>query len=922
MTINASVQIYYSGAWNDITSDVELPIGVRYGRSDEHSDAVPTSIDLTLDNSSGDYSPRDPNAALYGLVDRGTPLRVRVGSADAGLYVPGVTSSYASTDSSTGITITGDMELQVELDLDDWRSDNGHAICARWIAASNLSWLLYITSGGYPVLYWSTDGTYGGYGYAVCTAATTQDSGQMALKVTIDVDNGAAGADVKFYTAADIDSSWSQLGSTVTWGSTTSIFAGTSQCEFGTANGGQVAFAGDDLMEGRFFKLRLYDGIGGTLKLDVDYTGEETDTRAVVTSTGPDITLYNHAWIVDYSLRGVGQILSWTPHWDEAANRPTLKLEVGGILRRLGQGDDALRSALYRDFSQRDNIVAYWPCEEGAGAELFHSGLDSDVYMTWSPSTAVKPAQYSSLLSSDSIPTATGAVAQTVAPDYSGANDQRLIGVFHIPDNGVGSNNSALLQTWLQSSAHSLFIHIPVTSQGDLYFESWLIDGTVVTNSGAQSASLNGKTFMLSLLLSQNGADIDWEVDWFLPGDDFGYGFSGTLSGRTYDQMRFIGAGNFTSGAAEVAFGHVAIMNDDVSSIWSTVYDTLDAWNGERAANRMIRLCAAESIALRIVGDPDATEQVGEQLPTELLTVLSECADADMGHYGERRDALALMYRCRSTLYNQTAKLTLDMSSGHISNTFEPPLDDQNLRNDVIVKRSRGAQSRAQWDSGNVGISSFVGVHSESVTRNLYSDAQPPHHATWRLHMGVSDQHRIASLTIELEQHTSLQAGILSLQQGDLIEITNPPSSLSPDTIYLMVLGWQESIDTHTWRIVLNCAPGEPWLVGHLAKGSSLDGPTDRVRADTLDGASTLTAAVTTNGTSFTVATSAGPIWTTNGTNMPFDARINGEIVRVTAISGNSSPQTFTVTRSINSVVRTHATNDSISLAYPMIMPL
>ncbi len=58
--------------------------------------------------------------------------------------------------------------------------------------------------------------------------------------------------------------------------------------------------------------------------------------------------------------------------------------------------------------------------------------------------------------------------------------------------------------------------------------------------------------------------------------------------------------------------------------------------------------------------------------------------------------------------------------------------------------------------------------------------------------------------------------------------------------------------------------------------------------------------------TSFTVAIASGHLWTTSAAQFPFDIIVGGERMTVTAISGASSPQTFTVTRSVNGVQKSH----------------
>ena len=67
--------------------------------------------------------------------------------------------------------------------------------------------------------------------------------------------------------------------------------------------------------------------------------------------------------------------------------------------------------------------------------------------------------------------------------------------------------------------------------------------------------------------------------------------------------------------------------------------------------------------------------------------------------------------------------------------------------------------------------------------------------------------------------------------------------------------------------------------------------------------------------------TNAGsPLWTTSAGDFPFDINIGGEQITVTNITGASSPQTFTVTRSVNGVVKAQSSGADVRLFFPMIL--
>ena len=94
-------------------------------------------------------------------------------------------------------------------------------------------------------------------------------------------------------------------------------------------------------------------------------------------------------------------------------------------------------------------------------------------------------------------------------------------------------------------------------------------------------------------------------------------------------------------------------------------------------------------------------------------------------------------------------------------------------------------------------------------------------------------------------------------------------------------------------------------------------GPSD---ARLSPGASTLNTSAGPDDTSMSVRTSVGPLWTTAAADYPLDVIIAGELITVTAVSGTSSPQTFTVQRSRNGIRKSHTASTSgpaVELAKP-----
>lgn len=141
----------------------------------------------------------------------------------------------------TGTAITGDIDIRIKVAPADWTPSGDQTLAARWDAAGGRSWLLVLKANGTLGWNWSTTGA-SGVGEKVSTtgvqtASGVADGSPLWVRVTFDVDNGAAGNDLKFYYGSD-GTAWTQLGTTVTTATATSIFAGTSAYQIGSFTSG------------------------------------------------------------------------------------------------------------------------------------------------------------------------------------------------------------------------------------------------------------------------------------------------------------------------------------------------------------------------------------------------------------------------------------------------------------------------------------------------------------------------------------------------------------------------------------------------------------------------------------------------------------------------------------------------------------
>lgn len=255
------------------------------------------------------------------------------------------------------------------------------------------------------------------------------------------------------------------------------------------------------------------------------------------------------------------------------------------------------------------------------------------------------------------------------------------------------------------------------------------------------------------------------------------------------------------------------------------------------------------------------------------------------------------------TPVNQLPVLELDYAAGQVSPPFEPTEDDESLRNDVTVTRTDGSSGRYILEEGPLSTlppPDGVGGYQDSVDLNVLSDEQLMDQAAWRVHLGTVDEPRYPSVTVSLTRNPDLAETVGQVESGDRVIIHNPPAWLPPGDIDLIAQGYTETILPNSWEWTANCTPGSPWTVG-VVSNDDLD------RLDT--GGSELTAAITATATTFQVTTTGQAPWVDTAgypDEFPFDIEVDGEVMTVTGIAGAASPQTFTVVRSVNGVVKAH----------------
>lgn len=243
-------------------------------------------------NTTGDFGARISGARdLVNMTVADQPVLLQWSGTNYG-YLNGVSGNYFSTPDAAPLDITGDIDLRAWVALNDWTPGTSNVVvCKDTTGAGGRSYSFRVLAAGTLLLLWSVDGT------AALSATSTasvgaSDFSQKWIRATLDVDNGAGGYTVTFYTSDD-GSTWVQLGDAVVGGSTTSIANTTAVVEVGsTANGTNL------LTSGKILRAQIYNGINGTLVFDFNPSAYVSGTTFVDSSVNAATITVNGGAVV------------------------------------------------------------------------------------------------------------------------------------------------------------------------------------------------------------------------------------------------------------------------------------------------------------------------------------------------------------------------------------------------------------------------------------------------------------------------------------------------------------------------------------------------------------------------------------------------------------------------------------------------
>jgi hypothetical protein len=653
-----------------------------------------------------------------------------------------------------------------------------------------------------------------------------------------------------------------------------------------------------------------------------DVAGRGTPTRITVGS----------------SVRSITETAGWQPGRNVTGTDAWTKLDGGGLLRRLGRTKTPIRSATYRAIADAGPL-AYWPLSDGKDSDSATSALVDGAAMVeagvldfaGTTGPAGGPGAAPVLMTSS---TYTGGLTGLVPHSGTGWTVDAWVKATAVADNA----QVTMLQWYTTGTYGAQRWQLYLAKIGGTHGAVVVADHSMLSSTGFNVTGipvLDGQWHHVRMTLSQDTATQVTATMYFdgVSVDAF------TDSPYTAGNVDRVIVGDYAAliNSPPVAVDSAAVAEVAVFGSAAPTLSAADAyaagtgWAGETAGERFLRITGEEAITASVVGTATDTQPMGPQPADILINVLTECVNTDGGLLFEPRDSLGLAMRTGRDLYNQATALTLDFDAEHVAVPLVPVLDDQSVRNDITANRRGGGSARAVLETGRLSVQDppdGAGRTDARVDVNTATNDVLIQHANWHLHRGTVDETRWPSITVDLTaQAAAFIAAVDAVDIGDRIVVTNLPEDWSFDDAYLIVLGIRETIGTHIRQVTFTAIPASQFETGIVGAN---DGSTD-LRGQAVDtDLSTLAAAVTTmTGTTLSVASTGGVLWTTdsndwstsrNGTS-PDGAglfiTVGGETMRVTNITGASSPQTFTVVRAVNGVRKTHLTGAPVHVRYP-----
>jgi hypothetical protein len=863
------------GTWTftDLTSrNLDSVVNLRVGRRAGSKTADPSSVGALFNNHDGDLTPLRAMSTYWPNIKLDTPFRCKLRRADD-TFTRTVSNGWGTSDSLHVWTTSGGAAA-------DYSTSGTQGSVAAGAVDSDRLTLVDLDGRHQDVrITATTNATPTGGAIETGVVARYSDASNYYV-AGASVSTGGIVTAVIFKRVAGVRSA-------VTSVSTGLSTATSKRIRFRiTENRLQLKVWLTSASEPDAWTLDVFDNSLSTGDLAGSYSRRSTGNSTPTTFT------YDNFDTTHVLLEGFTD--SWKPDFMPNTDGGTsvVRVTASGPLRRLGQGAKPLRSTPMRYLSGLTGTVpvAAWTLEDGqlaaAGAPLYGSSSLRAFVGTHPSGAVITYPQWGQGSLAPWLP-------QVVSRSSSGA-----LTVLWAPVSMPGFTN-----TWTVDFAYSSGSDAPISVVdinpsylgGSLGWPQLTVvpvggdvsvsfDGSPETTTSMRGL-FDGRAHHIRWTALQSGANVTWTVS-----VDAILVQSGTELTSTLPAITTIAFASEATSAA-IALGY--------ATVWTTAAAVGGFTNaimgnaGESAIDRLTRLCLEEGVPFSVM-QGFASAAMGPELPDTFMANVLDCETTDQGVLGE--DNFGLTYIPRPARYRRPVGATIDLSTyrttaGTSDQVLAPIFDDQVFRNEWTVSRPDGPTFVAA-DFTRVKLR-----YGDTATPNLLTDAEVVSDMLWRLAVSSIEAIRWPNTPVDLAANPEMIGEWLGVTPGlTRIVRTGLPSRGPDGDIDELLDGVEHTIRRRAWTINYAASPAKVY------NGIGVFG-TDPVGSGYDSADSTLAAGYSSSATSFSVATTAGhALWITGSgaPNFPFDIEVSGIRITVTAISGASSPQTFTVTRSVD----------------------
>lgn len=609
---------------------------------------------------------------------------------------------------------------------------------------------------------------------------------------------------------------------------------------------------------------------------------------------------------------------SWVPDANQEHDAATgygrawVNVTAEGLLHTVQRWSDKLDSALTRQtLSYGTALMGYWPIEDPSGAAQLSQRAPRGGIGNYSGGTR---------LASVDGPAGSSPIAQIGASTSMG-------GVFA---NAAASNGWQVCFTFQADAAPSSATYLPIFGFHDTLGRTWWwnvnnsamgidvysqITSALVVNHTVGNGGIDLTTatrFRIKATPTGGGTSTLIEYAWYQADGSVIFGTSTTMAENHGAPTAWFVRENAWNTAGGI--GQVFAVDDPTIDLTGG-YDAAAAFNGyrgERAIRRWIRLMGELGLPWFFNGtDVDWCPRMGPQKPDTALNLLKEAVMTDGGIMYDSGSSYAIVMRPYHAIVHRTPVLALEKggTGDHIAPPFRRATDDHGVANDVTVENRDGMKATAVLETGPMSIEApptGIGryIFGGDLKLNYRDPLRLAGRANWEMRKGTLRRPRYPKLTIWLHKHPDLKATVQSMRPGDTITV----SGEEPDTITLRVISIERAGDAVHDRVTFNCLPAEPYdVLRYATSGNKWSSSSTTLRSSISAGATTVPIR-----TRYEVET-----WSTTG--VPYDWRIAGERVTVTAMSaptysGGWYEQDATVTRAVNGISKAQTSGAQVTL--------